>query len=467
MTSSVDVALLEARLAQVPSGPMSGVLRRRILDGDDAQLFRINPYALAVEEGVAPSTAIEALLRGSALGLFRPDWLLVCRGCGEYASIHQTLRELEQTFHCSACSVDRTLNLDEHVEVAFTVDAAIRPLRYARPEALELEDFFFTYRFSSNILVRGEGDALIDYLRARRQALVRLAAGATHRFDAELAEGWIVGSPRAMITISGERTTELREVQLTFDGTEFVPRPTVAPGPVRLIVHNASAAIVPVLLYHTPITTYFEYRPFLSGQRLLNTEEFRRQLRTEVVRPGTGIAIRDHTLLFTDLRGSTALYDEIGDVAAFELVSAHLESLARVVTRNAGAVVKTIGDAVMASFSRPADAVSAALAMADAIHELEPSGSLLLKIGVHRGPCLAVNLRDSVDYFGQTVNIAARVQAAARGGELCMTAAVFDDPSVRERFGDADEIPSELVSLRGVGEPWLVYRYAPPKTGSR
>ena len=80
-------------------------------------------------------------------------------------------------------------------------------------------------------------------------------------------------------------------------------------------------------------------------------------------------------------------------------------------------MVKTIGDAVMATFPAPDRALAAALRMREAIggvgsetrHE-----DLLLKIGIHEGPCLAVMLNDRLDYFGQTVNIAARVQGLAR-----------------------------------------------------
>ncbi len=460
--TDVNIALLEAKLDQIAPSSAIERLRRRVVEADDAQLFRVNPYTFAEEEGIPPQQAVEVFLRASMAGLLRPDWALVCRGCGEYAETLQNLCDLGGTFHCAACSMTRTTALDEHVEVGFTVHPEVRPIRFLEPAKLDLDDYFFRYTFSQNIVVRGVGERLVDYLRARTQVLVRLAPGEQHAVDTDVGVGWIVGSPRAMITVAGEPATERRTVEVVFDGTQFLPRSTLAPGPVRLIVRNASDAVQPVLLYHTPIVTYFDYRPFLSGQGLLNTEEFRRHLGTEVVRPGTGIPTRDNTLLFTDLRGSTALYDRVGDALAFELVSAHLESLARVITRHAGVVVKTIGDAVMASFSRPVDAARAALAMGAAIHTTDREEALILKIGIHRGPCLVVNVRDHVDYFGQTVNIAARVQHAAGGNQICMTAAVFEDLEVRNVFAGLGVVPSEQLSLRGVGEPWRVYRYTAP-----
>ncbi len=460
LVSEVNSALLEAKLAQLPADLASKRLRDRVNHADDRMLFRINPYTFAEEAGVPADRAIELLLRASALGLVRVEWSLVCRGCGECATSHFKLSELGSTFHCVACATDRITNLHEQVEVGFTIHPEIRALRYAHPESLELADFFFDYRFSPNILVRGEGVRLVDYLRTHTQLLTRLAPGGLTTADVVLEEGWVVGSPRAKITVTGARTSDTREVELVFDGRAFEPRPTIAPGPVRISVRNDSADPVPVLLYFTPIVTYFDYVPFLSGQRLLNSDDFRRHLGTEVVRPGTGIPTRGNTLLFSDLTGSTAIYDRIGDAAAFELVSAHFESLARVVTRHSGVVVKTIGDALMASFSRPADAVRAALEMRDAlVGSREP---LSLKIGIHRGDCLVVNVRDTLDYFGQMVNIAARVQTCARGGDVCFTPAVRDDPEVLELLRPFGDIPAERHLLRGIGDEQVVYRLTPP-----
>jgi class 3 adenylate cyclase len=458
MSAAVDLALLDTKLDQLTGAPAVARLRALIRDADDRDLFRINPYAFAEREGVSPDQAVELFLRAAALGLVRAEWSLFCRGCGEYAISLAGLCDLGGSFHCAACARDRVTHLDEQVEVGFTIDPAVRPLRYAHPETLELDDYFFTYKFSPHIFVRGEGTRLVDYLRARVQIMTRLQPGERAEVVVDLDAGWVVGSPRAMITVEGPRAGGVRDVELTFDGAAFTPRPTIPPGRTRISIHNASATAAPVLLYGTPIVTYFDYAPMLTGQRLLNTSDFRRYLRTEVVRPGTGIPTRDNTLLFTDLSGSTAMYDRIGDAAAFELVSSHFELLARTVTRWAGVVVKTIGDAMMASFSRPADAVRAALEMRDAVTGLaEP---LRLKIGIHRGPALVVNVRDNVDYFGQTVNIAARVQSGAGAGEICMTAAVYDDPEVRAHLAGFGDVPFEERTLRGVGDPHLLYRLA-------
>ena len=96
-----------------------------------------------------------------------------------------------------------------------------------------------------------------------------------------------------------------------------------------------------------------------------------------------------------------------------------------------GAVVKTIGDAVMASFGDPADAVKAALAMQAHRGFNEPTSELVLKLGVHVGPSVVVNLNDRLDYFGSTVNMAARLQGQSEGGDIVLIRAVADDPAVK------------------------------------
>ena len=112
-----------------------------------------------------------------------------------------------------------------------------------------------------------------------------------------------------------------------------------------------------------------KFKPFLSGKRLLMTQTFRDLFRSEVIKATEGIAIREVTLLFTDFKGSTALYHRIGDLTASVQVQRHFERLLDVTGRHHGAVTKTIGDAVMAAFSTPADAVRAAIEMRQAVEE--------------------------------------------------------------------------------------------------
>jgi class 3 adenylate cyclase len=133
-----------------------------------------------------------------------------------------------------------------------------------------------------------------------------------------------------------------------------------------------------------------------------------------------------------------------------------------VTVRHHGAVIKTIGDAVMAAFLDPADAVGAALDMRSeiaAFNRRQPDKELVLKIGVHRGAAIAVTLNDRLDYFGQTVNIAARVQNLAEADEIVISRDVFDSKGVADELTPFT-IESQRAQLRGVEQDLEVYRVA-------
>lgn len=471
MAAEVDVSRLDetlSLLAEVGGWPDGVIdrLRRQIVEGEDESLSQINPIRWAGDAGVDEDLGIRLFLHATRVGLMEIHWSLRCRGCGELVANCGALGKLEHDFYCASCARSSPTTLDEHVEVSFSLSPEIRALRFHEPESLSLDDYFYRFRFSRNIMIRELERELIDFLREQKVILTWLEPNDEQVFELELGEpGWVVGNPRTMITVEGEPTTQTRELDLEYHLRSFKPRPTLAPGPVRLRLRNLEAQAVRVFLYFTPIVTYFDYLPHLSGLRLLNDPDFRRCLGTDVVRPGTGIPVNDNTLLFTDLRGSTAMYDKLGDNAAFELVSEHFEIMAKTITRNGGVVVKTMGDAIMASFSSPLPAVRAALAIIEDNERVgSPQGGpqLLPKVGVHRGSCIVVNQNDMVDYFGQTVNIAARVQGQARGNELCLTQAVWDeirqDTELTRRLEQGGPLAPEHSELKGVSERVTVYR---------
>ena len=194
---------------------------------------------------------------------------------------------------------------------------------------------------------------------------------------------------------------------------------------------------------------------------MLSNQTFRDLYRTDTLDVDQRLKITSLTFLFTDLRGSTELYERVGDLVAFDLVRAHFQVLHEIVASEAGAVVKTIGDAVMATFPTPDRAVAAALRMREAMRDLNSRNDredLLLKIGVHEGPCIAVTLNDRQDYFGSTVNIASRVQGLANSQSIFATGAVVDDSKTVDLLKSKALTPqSHNVSLRGIEREVLVY----------
>jgi class 3 adenylate cyclase len=181
---------------------------------------------------------------------------------------------------------------------------------------------------------------------------------------------------------------------------------------------------------------------------------------TEVVRPGEEISIGSVTMMFTDLRDSTRMYRTIGDASAFGRVREHFEILEKYIAEEGGGIVKTMGDAVMATFLHPVDALKAVWKAQTEIAERgEPM--LWLKVGLHKGPCIVVNLNDRLDYFGSTVNITARLPNFSKGGELIFSEEFYNDPEIREYV--TKNIPSEALSrfsgeLKGFDEPFTMWK---------
>ena len=263
------------------------------------------------------------------------------------------------------------------------------------------------------------------------------------------------------IDVKGEPTRERQNLAMVFNKIHAPTGTTeMRPGPLRLAFDNRTDVralpgvwIAGDALHHL----LGKRKPFLTAKRLLTNQTFRDLYRTDTLDVHQGLKITSLTFLFTDLKGSTALYESVGDIVAYDLVREHFRVLQEIVASEAGAVVKTIGDAVMATFPTPDRALAAALRMRDSVHNLK--NDLLIKIGIHEGPCLAVTVNDRLDYFGQTVNIAARVQSLADSRAIIATRSVVENPQVSKMLEAGKLKPTEQeAALRGVADKMTVYQ---------
>ena len=178
-----------------------------------------------------------------------------------------------------------------------------------------------------------------------------------------------------------------------------------------------------------------------------------------MLRPGDEVAVARVTLLFTDLRRSTDLYGRIGDAAAYHLVRQHFALLGAIVRRHNGALVKTIGDAIMAAFTVPVDALGAALEIQRGLRAFNATGDspVAIKVGLHEGPCIAVTLNGRLDYFGTTVNMAARLEGQSDGDDIVLSEAVAEDPAVTAMLAGLD-CGRETTTLKGFETPVAFHR---------
>jgi class 3 adenylate cyclase len=442
-----------------------------LLRGDDEDaLFRINALTFAEERNIAEPEAIDLFLHATAAGLFSMNWQLLCPKCSCVVESFRKLSGVTTQFHCRLCHTDYEASMDELIAVTFTVRPQVREIALHHPETLSAWDYF--YKIGGTMDGRlPDGTPFVHVQQSLTRAAVFVHPGETVDIPVEAGEGILFianmeGRAAVLCPLEGAPKPSSQVIPVTL-GEEDVTRHTIkpmAPGSFVVRVSNEAkeratmiVAVLPVgfIFGHAPVT----FRPFLTGKRLITTQAFRDLFRSEVIKTSEGLNIRDITLLFTDLTGSTALYDRVGDLNAFSLVQQHFGRLQDVVVRHDGAVIKTIGDAVMAAFMRPDQAVAAALAMREAMKELNEGATgreLVLKIGIHCGAAIAVTSNEQLDYFGQTANIASRVQNLADAGEICLSQSVYEAGAVRAALGE--ELRPELVGLKGVSDGLRVYR---------
>lgn len=478
LESRMNEQLLEDRLAGLEktrawSPRLVSKLEHHIRSADDEGLFRINAMTFAREKHVSEQDAIDVFLHATALGIFTTDWVLFCPKCCCVVESLRSLRGVRNAYRCSFCQVGYDAALDEYIAVTFTVSPDIRQISFHHPETLPAWDHFFKARNTSDGVLP-DGTTLANAKAAIAKAVSYLPPRGITRLEIEVSEGTILcGSPEgkvAMLLPIVAAATERTPVVRVRYGTNAVTAFTtgeVAAGTVTFEVENATSeqgmiviAVLPPGF--DPETLPVRFVPFLNGKRLLTSQTFRDLFRSEVIQASEGISVREITLLFTDLKGSTALYDRIGDLNAFALVQRHFERVLDVVVRHRGVIVKTIGDAVMAAFMTAHDAAAAALEMRKeiaAFNSGQTGRELLLKIGVHSGASIAVTLNERLDYFGQTVNIAARIQNLADGDEICMSEDVYQSSEVA-RLLDTCRVDSSVVSLKGVRDDLRIYRVA-------
>ena len=442
---------------------------------DEFALFRINPIRFANEKNVSEAEGIDLFLHATRLGLFQMDWQLLCPLCGAIANSFNSLHDVHSDYFCTLCQCSAEASMDDYMEVSFTIAPPVRKLVYHRPESIQerlsVEDFYFKYFFSQNRLT-ATGETLNDQLKELAKIVTYLEPGQTKSFDLDLSAGRLWGldglyQAHLSLPIDGEPAVTRQQVSIRLVEGEFqADTPSLLPGKISIEFENRTsrkAALLFVFLsedYLRKKSTGLQFAPFLSAKRLVTTQTFRDLFRNEYVQGAESINIKDMTFLFTDLKGSTALYDRIGDLKAFTLVQEHFERLTRVIQKHFGAIVKTIGDAVMASFSNPFDAVRAALELLEEIsrfNKMRGSEDVILKIGIHRGPCIAVTLNDCLDYFGQTINIASRVQELADSREVYVSEEIYQAPGVQEFLGKFEIIPGR-AHLKGIHNEMQVYK---------
>jgi class 3 adenylate cyclase len=422
---------LDALGAELAHDPASHGLGPNLIDylrhAPIVDLRSIRPVALATLWSAPSDHAVELFLAAARKGVVAMGWELLCPRCRGAKSRVSRLQDLPKGAHCSSCNIDYERNFSRNVELTF------HPAPWIRPP------------LDGEMCMLGPGSA--RHIKFQGE----VAAQSAKTFELSLAQG-----PYRFRTVEAGAEAD-RDINADGIIPALVARGSdillgEGSGKNELAIHNES---------DKPLVFVVEDRNWakdaLTGERVIAMPAFRRLSPEQLLRPGDNAEIGWIAIMFTDLKGSTELYDALGDAPAYSLVRDHFSFLSDRVQRNHGFVVKTVGDAVMAAFSRPDHGVRAALAIQDDVASFNAARGggatpIVLKLGLHAGPCIAVTTGDVLDYFGATVNIAARLENQSRGGELIVSEVVAGDTETAAVLTDRTQI-EETAMLRGVSAP--------------
>ncbi|MGC4079466.1 MAG: DUF5939 domain-containing protein [Rubrivivax sp.] len=408
-----------------------------VRSGPDADLVRLRPFEIAHDRGLDDRETLRAFLHAVTLGLVELRWALVCPSCRTANDQVTSLSDLADASHCQLCDITYGLELDRAVEATF------RP----HPSVRETADKMFCiggpWR-TPHVLTQANVDA--------RSSRDLEAPGSPGRYRL-FARGGTVAS----IDVAEGKPKEAR-VKLVHEGERWSFEPAelaVAPSGT---VHVENASDEPL---HAKIER-LGYASFAATAHQVTTmSEFRRLFSKELLKPSTPLKVGHSAILFSDLTGSTALYTKAGDAAAFRLVDDHFDVLRKAIDKAGGTVVKTMGDAVMAAFIEPRACVRAAIACLrdfESFRTTAENGELTgLKLGLYAGPVYVVTANEAIDYFGQTVNCASRVQHLAESGEIVLEESVYTSlpDEDREKLAVVETFETRV---KGVEEPLKLVR---------
>jgi adenylate cyclase len=438
---NVDVKRLDVLLVMLRDFPLDPYLIERFREhltvrGDD-EVVGMRPNEWYQSWGVSRDDALRLLLYATRMGIVNLSWHLICPNCRVSKVEVPTLSELKPAFHCDFCGITYQADFDRSVELRFSVHPQIRTAykqsycvggpalfphieaqRWVSPqESVKLQPPHVPYRLRIRVMKENHAVSL---------------QGRMHAFFRYQNSGWEVEECT---------TAALKEADCTV--TNATDRPIV----ITLEREDWDETLV--------TAAYVSTMP-----------EFRTLFSSEVLAPGTEVGVETLTFLFSDLLGSTAYYEQVGDARAYGQVRRHFEFMREWIEAERGTIVKTIGDAVMAIFATPSAGLRAALEIqrhVDAFNQqLLPGEWITIKLGLHTGPAIAVNSNDKLDYFGRTVNMAARIQGLSQGNDIIISRELLTDLQSRALLdGDAIIVESFAASLKGIDGTLELLRLTP------
>lgn len=410
---SIDRLIADRKDRLLKAGQPKEIVERItdfIRSADTGDLYRIRPLELSAAWGLPGAAVVRVFLFGVREGLFNLTWDVLCPHCRGVRQALPSLAMLPLKSRCDACDLDFQTNQENSIEVTFHLHPSISKVQRAWYCSAEPGR-------RSHILIQKSippGKRTFFFPVPDAIPTEDIAKDFRIRFK---------GSPEG---IPFEAKSARDNILFEF-------------------VHTGSDRATAIL--ETSVWAKGTLKPGF----IFNMQEFRDLFSSEHLSTELQLDIGEQTIVFTDIVGSTGFYERSGDAAAFHEIQKAFQFIFKQTLSCEGSVVKTIGDGAMLSFSDPTMAMKVILSTLENFPVLESGPRpLSIRLSAHTGRCLAVNFNTGIDYFGQTVNFASKLQSGAGPNQAVLSETFWNAPGIQHLILPG-RFATEKVELRVAG----------------
>lgn len=378
-------------------------IRQFLEHASDPEVARIRPLVFADRFRLPAKDVTDAFLLAAKEGVLTLLWDILCPSCRIPADVHETLATLKDHGYCPSCDLRYEIDFSNSVELIFRPHPEIR--------AAETRTYCIGGpAFSAHVV-----------------AQIRLMPGERFAMDLMLTEG--------SYRLRGPQLPFAVDVRVGATGVSRFELPLLRPP-----LPNS----VPVLRQGSQVLTLFNNTTRELQIRLERTADramaltaaaaasipaFREMFPNEVLAPGQMVSVTNITLLMTDICGANELYESLGDGPAFGRIRERLMQIEEIIKSHRGAVVKIVGDGILASIQDSESAIGATIALLTS-----GNNSLPVRIAVHRSSALVTTMNERLDYFGECMYLLRTMLQLADTNEAILTASVLPSAEPDKMF---------------------------------
>lgn len=391
-------------------------LRQFLEHAADPEVARIRPLVFADRFHLPAKDVTDAFLFAAKEGVLTLLWDILCPSCRIPADVRETLATLKDHGYCPSCDLRYEIDFANSVELIFRPHPEIR--------AAETRTYCIGGpAFSAHVV-----------------AQVRLMPGERFAMELMLTEG--------SYRLRGPQLPFAVDIRAAATGVSRFELPLLRPP-----LPNS----VPVLQQGNQVLTLFNNTTRELQIRLERTADramaltaataasipaFREMFPNEVLAPGQIVSVTNITLLMAEICGANELYESLGDGPAFGKIRARLLQIEEIIKSHQGAVVKIVGDGILASSQDSESAVAATIALLASENDVLP-----VRMAVHRSSALVTTMNDRLDYFGESLYLLRTMLQLAGTNEAVLTASVLpsDEPDMMFQLKGLHLMPLESI----------------------